>query len=109
MGNRTALKVSLVYPIQPTNLLSILIIPEIMEILQTGDLQRINYERTDDVQVTQLFQGIYGVGMWPSLMYLPIPSVDTKRSSKGYQLRSSGILRVAEHWMIFAIRRQACA
>jgi DNA polymerase lambda len=36
---------------------------KIMEILQTGDLRRINYERTDAVEVTRLFQGIYGVGM----------------------------------------------
>lgn len=35
---------------------------KVMEILQTGDLRRINYERTDDVEVTRLFQGIYGVG-----------------------------------------------
>ncbi|KAF9446855.1 hypothetical protein P691DRAFT_732480 [Macrolepiota fuliginosa MF-IS2] len=35
---------------------------KIMEILQTGDLRRINYEKTDDVEVTRLFQGIYGVG-----------------------------------------------
>ncbi|KXN90758.1 DNA polymerase lambda [Leucoagaricus sp. SymC.cos] len=35
---------------------------KIMEILQTGDLRRITYERTDDVEVTGLFQGIYGVG-----------------------------------------------
>jgi len=48
-----------------------------MEILQTGDLRRINYERTDDIQVTRLFQGIYGVGMWPSLTYFPTVSVDT--------------------------------
>lgn len=33
-----------------------------MEILQTGDLRRINYEKTDDVKITRLFQGIYGVG-----------------------------------------------
>lgn len=33
-----------------------------MEILQTGDLRRISYEQTDDVKVTRLFQGIYGVG-----------------------------------------------
>ncbi|KAF8970645.1 hypothetical protein BDZ97DRAFT_1790287 [Flammula alnicola] len=35
---------------------------KIEEILQTGDLQRIKYEKTKDVEVTQLFQGIYGVG-----------------------------------------------
>jgi len=35
---------------------------KIEEILQTGDLQRIRYEKTKDVEVTRLFQGIYGVG-----------------------------------------------
>ncbi|KAF8651065.1 hypothetical protein AX16_004928 [Volvariella volvacea WC 439] len=35
---------------------------KIMEILETGDLKRIEHERTDDVQVTKLLQGIYGVG-----------------------------------------------
>ena len=36
--------------------------PKIEEILQTGQLRRIGYERTDDVEVCRLFQGIYGVG-----------------------------------------------
>ncbi|KAL0952633.1 hypothetical protein HGRIS_006880 [Hohenbuehelia grisea] len=35
---------------------------KIMEILNTGDLQRIKYERSEDVTVTHIFQGIYGVG-----------------------------------------------
>jgi DNA polymerase lambda len=39
------------------------ILTKIEEILQTGDLQRIRYEQTKDVEVTRLFQGIYGVGM----------------------------------------------
>ncbi|KAJ2921653.1 hypothetical protein H1R20_g15437, partial [Candolleomyces eurysporus] len=38
------------------------IIDKIAEILETGDLRRIGYERTEDVQVAQIFQGIYGVG-----------------------------------------------
>lgn len=33
-----------------------------MEILQTGELRRIGYERTEDVEATKVFQGIYGVG-----------------------------------------------
>ena len=33
-----------------------------MEILQTGNLRRITYERTEDVEATKVFQGIYGVG-----------------------------------------------
>jgi len=36
---------------------------KIEEILQTGELRRIKYENTEDVAVTRLFQGIYGVGM----------------------------------------------
>lgn len=35
---------------------------KIAEILETGDLRRIKYENTEDVVVTRLFQGIYGVG-----------------------------------------------
>ena len=34
-----------------------------MEILETGALRRIGYERTEDVEVTRLFQGVYGAGM----------------------------------------------
>ena len=37
--------------------------PKIEEILQTGQLRRISYEKTNDVEVCRLFQGIYGVGM----------------------------------------------
>lgn len=33
-----------------------------MEILKTGGLRRIGYEKTDDVEATKIFQGIYGVG-----------------------------------------------
>lgn len=33
-----------------------------MEIVQTGKLDRINHERTIDVEVTKIFKGIYGVG-----------------------------------------------
>jgi hypothetical protein len=35
---------------------------KIEEIIQTGELRRIKYENTEDVSVTRLFQGIYGVG-----------------------------------------------
>jgi DNA polymerase lambda len=34
-----------------------------MEIIETGDLRRIGYEKTDDVEAINLFRGIYGVGM----------------------------------------------
>ena len=35
-----------------------------MEIIETGALRRVDAERTEDVAVVQLFQGIYGVGMF---------------------------------------------
>jgi len=94
VGDKTALKVSIVHPTH-INSIAVLTLTEIMEILQTGELQRINYERTDDVQVTRLFQGIYGVGMF--LTYFPMASVDTVILVKAYQLLSSGTLRAVEH------------
>ncbi len=33
-----------------------------MEIVNTGALERINHERTEDVEVVNIFKGIYGVG-----------------------------------------------
>jgi DNA polymerase lambda len=33
-----------------------------MEIVNTGNLKRIDYERTEDVKCMAIFQGIYGVG-----------------------------------------------
>jgi hypothetical protein len=35
-----------------------------MEIIETGALRRVDAERTEDVVVVQLFQGIYGVGVF---------------------------------------------
>ena len=35
-----------------------------MEIMETGALRRVDAERTEDVAAVQLFQGIYGVGMY---------------------------------------------
>ncbi|TFY68645.1 hypothetical protein EVJ58_g880 [Rhodofomes roseus] len=35
---------------------------KITEILQTGDLRRIGYEKTEDIEAINMFQGIYGVG-----------------------------------------------
>ncbi|KAG5638696.1 hypothetical protein H0H81_010921 [Sphagnurus paluster] len=35
---------------------------KIMEIIETGNLRRIGYEKTQDIEVTQMLQGIYGVG-----------------------------------------------
>lgn len=34
-----------------------------MEIIQTGDLQRINYEMNNSYLATQIFTNIYGVGV----------------------------------------------
>ncbi|KAI0350568.1 hypothetical protein OH77DRAFT_1412881 [Trametes cingulata] len=36
---------------------------KIMEIIETGDLRRIEHERTEDVAAIQTFLGIYGVGL----------------------------------------------
>lgn len=33
-----------------------------MEIINTGNLERIVHENTEDVQVNKLFQGVFGVG-----------------------------------------------
>ena len=35
---------------------------KIMEIIETGQLRRIEYEKTDDIEVMRLFQGVYGAG-----------------------------------------------
>jgi DNA polymerase lambda len=62
VGEKTALKANMKrspkcykYPL--------IVLLQIMEILQTGNLRRIGYEKTEDVEATHLFQGIYGVGM----------------------------------------------
>lgn len=36
--------------------------PQIMEIVETGNLRRIEHERTEDVASVQAFLGVYGVG-----------------------------------------------
>jgi len=33
-----------------------------MEIINTGNLKRIEHENTEDVKVNKLFQGVFGVG-----------------------------------------------
>ncbi|KAK0202659.1 DNA polymerase lambda [Desarmillaria ectypa] len=42
---------------------------KILEILETGGLRRIKYETTDEIIVTRIFQGIYGVGRAISLRW----------------------------------------
>ncbi|KAG6907586.1 hypothetical protein DXG01_008343, partial [Tephrocybe rancida] len=35
---------------------------KIMEIIETGGLRRIGYEKSEDITTTKIFQGVYGVG-----------------------------------------------
>ncbi|KAF7760039.1 hypothetical protein Agabi119p4_11734 [Agaricus bisporus var. burnettii] len=58
---------------------------KIKEILQTGDLRRINFEKTDDVKVTRLFQGIYGVGQSTAFKWYSAGcrTLEDLRSQKG--------------------------
>jgi DNA polymerase lambda len=68
VGDKTALKASFLrfllgYPG------ILLILGKIMEILQTGELRRVGYERTEDVMATKVFQGIYGVGAFRLLVF----------------------------------------
>lgn len=44
---------------------------KIMEIIATGQLRRIEYEKTDDIEVMRLFQGVYGAGQL-SDVHLPM-------------------------------------
>lgn len=39
-----------------------------MEIINTGGLQRIKFEATEEVTATRIFQGIYGVGKYSPLL-----------------------------------------
>ena len=49
--------------------------PKIEEILQTGQLRRIGYEKTEEVEISRLFQGIYGVGMIIHLFKIFVPNI----------------------------------
>ena len=62
VGLKTAQKVNLSVVMKLPSEAKQYILWQIQEILQTGELQRIKYERSEDVLVTRLFQGIYGVG-----------------------------------------------
>jgi hypothetical protein len=65
-----------------------------MEIIETGALRRVDAERTEDVAAVQLFQGIYGVGIYEhrfSLVFLSFFLPPTQ----GNRLRMPGILLVA--------------
>ncbi|OAX37687.1 hypothetical protein K503DRAFT_692911, partial [Rhizopogon vinicolor AM-OR11-026] len=58
---------------------------KIMEIIETGNLRRIGYEKTDDVTAINLFQGIYGVGRQISSMWYNngCRTLDDIRARKG--------------------------
>lgn len=51
-----------------------------MEVIETGALRRVEAERTEDIAVVQLFEGIYGVGM---LSYLTIFSLRSSATHPG--------------------------
>jgi DNA polymerase lambda len=48
-----------------------------MEIIRTGSLRRISYERTQDVHIVLAFQGIYGVGELPPCFSPRMESLNT--------------------------------
>ncbi|KAG7087813.1 hypothetical protein E1B28_013753 [Marasmius oreades] len=58
---------------------------KIMEIITTGELRRIKYENTESVQVTRIFQGIYGVGQRTAIgwYYNGCRTIDDLREGKG--------------------------
>lgn len=49
-----------------------------MEIINTGNLERIGHENTEDVKVNKLFQGVFGVGGF--YVYSLIPILQIHRS-----------------------------
>lgn len=67
IGERTAQKVS---NFRSSSRCPQLLKLQIEEILQTGDLRRIKYEKTEDVVVSRVFQGIYGVGMVEAFYFM---------------------------------------
>ncbi|KAJ7270618.1 hypothetical protein B0H12DRAFT_1208638 [Mycena haematopus] len=58
---------------------------KIMEIITTGDLRRIGYENTADVQIRKIFQGIYGVGQATAYKWYAAGcrSLDDLKAGKG--------------------------
>ncbi|EPQ56001.1 DNA polymerase beta, N-terminal domain-like protein, partial [Gloeophyllum trabeum ATCC 11539] len=58
---------------------------KIMEILDTGELKRIETENTEDVKVTALFRGIYGVGSQTAFQWYAAgcKTLDDVRARKG--------------------------
>ncbi|KZT68564.1 hypothetical protein DAEQUDRAFT_745631 [Daedalea quercina L-15889] len=58
---------------------------KIIEILQTGNLRRIGYEKTEDVEAINTFQGIYGVGRHTAFKWYAngCRTLDDVRARKG--------------------------
>jgi hypothetical protein len=68
---------------------------KIMEIIATGQLRRIEYEKTDDIEVMRLFQGVYGAGQFSDVSFVD-GLWDIRRQAK--QQPSSGTLQVVVPW-----------
>ncbi len=66
-----------------------------MEIIETGELRRIEYEKTDDIEVTRLFQGVYGAGERSESF---CSWVLRRHCRQAKQLPSSGMLQVVVPW-----------
>jgi hypothetical protein len=65
---------------------------QIQEIIDTGDLQRIKYEKTADVESTTLFMGIYGVGLQTAYQWYNVGCrtlKDVRERKGGIQLSKS--------------------
>ena len=72
---------------------------QIMEIIQTGDLVRIQYETTEDIKSVREFTGIYGVG-W--LIMLPQRSIICSRElcAQAPGRLGPGLTMVVGRWRI---------
>jgi hypothetical protein len=92
IGERTARKVRNFRLSNKSILKSI----QIEEILQTGELRRIKYENTEDVAITRLFQGIYGVGRVEVFLFTPDDGLCMQVNPR----QCNGGQQVAEHLKI---------
>lgn len=82
ISDKTADKVSQFTAYLDSDLISF----QIMEIIRTGELQRIKYTKTEDLKVMRLFSGIYGVGQFLGILqvdcadrFLRVPGSSTAR------------------------------
>ncbi|KAF9016733.1 Nucleotidyltransferase [Hymenopellis radicata] len=71
---------------------------KIWEIISTGELSRIEVENTEDVKVTRIFQGIYGVGPLTALKwyYSGARTLEDVRQEK-YRIKLSEAQRIGLH------------